>query len=259
MRSRIGEIECLFCDDSISFYDGERGIIQSHLELRHEVEEAKKDLVIAFCFLKENELQELVSKVQPRKEYFLEHGEEEEIDDELDEEQDEKFDEKFMNYEMLDVTIVDYEENDLSVDITNNETAKIPNLDLDRTKKFQQMRKYTPGIYSCNQCESKYSAQSSLKRHQTLVHEGLKETYSCVHCEYFAPRDKLSRHVRSVHKAIIYFCKVCDYQTRDQNNLRKHRLSKHDGVRYFCDQCEFSAGWKRGVVRHKKRKHSIGE
>ena len=71
MVSKIGDIECLLCDDLISFYDGETGIYQSHLELKHEVEVAKKDLVIAFCFLREKELQELLNKVQPRKEYFL--------------------------------------------------------------------------------------------------------------------------------------------------------------------------------------------
>eukprot|EP00091_Calanus_sinicus_P003119 TRINITY_DN13279_c0_g1_i2.p1 TRINITY_DN13279_c0_g1~~TRINITY_DN13279_c0_g1_i2.p1 ORF type:complete len:131 (-),score=34.37 TRINITY_DN13279_c0_g1_i2:100-435(-) len=90
MESKIGEIECLFCEDLISFYDGETGIIQSHIENKHEVVVAKRELALAFCFLKEIELQELLNKVQPRKEYFLEHGEEEEIDDELSEEQDEK-------------------------------------------------------------------------------------------------------------------------------------------------------------------------
>ena len=85
MVSKIGDIECLLCNDLISFYDGETGIFQSHLELKHEVEVANKDLVIAFCFLREKELQEFVNKVQPRKEYFLEHGEEE-IDDDNDEE-----------------------------------------------------------------------------------------------------------------------------------------------------------------------------
>ena len=53
MVSKIGDIECLLCDDLISFYDGETGIYQSHLELKHEVEEAKRDLVIAVCFLRE--------------------------------------------------------------------------------------------------------------------------------------------------------------------------------------------------------------
>ena len=82
MTSKIGEIECLFCDNSISFYDGDTDIVQTHLENKHDVNVAKKELVLAFCFLREKELQDLLNKVQPRKEQFLEHGEE--IDDELD-------------------------------------------------------------------------------------------------------------------------------------------------------------------------------
>ena len=96
MTSKIGEIECLFCDNSISFYDGDTGIIQTHLENKHQVNVAKKELVLAFCFLREKELQELVNKVQPRKEYFLEHVEE--IDDELDRE----IDDELMNCDIYD-------------------------------------------------------------------------------------------------------------------------------------------------------------
>ena len=144
MVSKIGDIECLLCDDLISFYDGETGIYQSHLELKHEVEEAKRDLVIAVCFLREKELQELVNKVQPRKEYFLEHGEEQ-IDDELDEELAQK--------------LMNFEENYVNEGITINETYKIPTLDMNETKQIHPRSKHKSSVYSCTQCKSSFSAQ----------------------------------------------------------------------------------------------------
>ena len=151
------------------------------------------------------------------------------------------------------------EENDVNEDITAIETDEIPKLDINETKQIHPRSKHKSGVYSCPQCESTFSAQSSLKRHQASVHEGLKGKYSCNHCEYSGLRDNLSRHIKSVHKAVKYFCKVCDYQTGDQSNLRKHRMSKHEGVKskYNCDQCEYWTGWKKHVIRHKKAKHSI--
>jgi len=260
MSTKIGEIECLFCDDLISFYDGETGIYQSHLESKHEVDTAKKELFIAFCFLREKELQELLNKVQPRKEYFLEHGEEE-IDEDNDEELDEELDEKPMNCDIYkDMGIVEpteqieqklqlynaasdnrveeiitsfnnYSEDMLVQDDLNkdNTTAEIV------TKQSQTRNEQIGRKYSCNQCESTYSAQQSLRRHQASVHEG--KIYSCDQCEYSAPRGQLSRHINTIHGSVTHLCEVCDYQTRDKRCLKTHQL-KHTGERpYLCTSC----------------------
>jgi uncharacterized Zn-finger protein len=258
MTSKIGEIECLFCDNLITFYDGETGIYQSHLELKHEVEVAKKELVIAFCFLREKELHELLNKIQPRKEYFLEHGEEE-IDDENDEELDEELEEKLINCDIyVDKSIVEASprvedqsteqiEQMLSDDFSF-ETSEIPKFNIHVTNKFHTRDEQKDGKYSCNQCESTYSARSNLRRHQASVHEGL--TYSCDHCEYFAPRDNLNRHLKTVHSTDNYLCKVCDYQTRNQRSLKTHQLQHTGDKPHLCTSCPKSFSRSGSLIIH---------
>ena len=43
----------------------------------------------------------------------------------------------------------------------------------------------------------------------------------------------LKRHNMSVHKAIKYQCKECDYKATLKENLKKHKMSVHIGFKYI--------------------------
>ena len=60
--------------------------------------------------------------------------------------------------------------------------------------------------YSCNQCDSKFTEQGSLKKHKVSLHEGIK-----------------------------YSCNQCDLKFTEQGSLKKHKMSVHEGVKYSCN------------------------
>ena len=47
-------------------------------------------------------------------------------------------------------------------------------------------------------------------------------------------------------------CAECEYATTTADNLSRHKKSKHEGIRYFCDVCEFTFTNASNLRRHKK-------
>ena len=61
----------------------------------------------------------------------------------------------------------------------------------------------------------------------------------------------LKRHNMSVHKAIKYQCKECDYKATLKENLKKHKMSVHIGFKYARDQCDSTTKLhKKGTSRN---------
>ena len=76
--------------------------------------------------------------------------------------------------------------------------------------------------------------------HIQAKHEGIK--YSCNQCDsQFTRQDSLKKHVLSHHKGNTrekIYCDQCDHQASTKTELKLHFQSKHEGIKYTCNQCE---------------------
>ena len=89
-------------------------------------------------------------------------------------------------------------------------------------------------MFECNQCESKFTQKSKLRRHIHSIHEGVK--YACNQCEQqFTLQHNLKTHIQSIHEGIKYACNQCEFQATLQNHLKIHIQSKHEGIKYACN------------------------
>ena len=62
-------------------------------------------------------------------------------------------------------------------------------------------------------------------------------------------------HIRSEHN--VYQCDQCNFKTRNKNKLRRHIGSVHEGLKYHCKQCDFEVGfgYKQTLRNHIKSIH----
>ena len=89
-----------------------------------------------------------------------------------------------------------------------------------------QLQKNEEGMFQCNQCQTQFTQQGSLKRIIKAVHECVK--YACNQCNLkFTDKSPLSRHIRSKHEGVRYACNQCDYQATQHYDLTKHAESNH--------------------------------
>jgi len=117
-----------------------------------------------------------------------------------------------------------------------------------------QFDKNTTREFECDQCESKYTHPSNLRRHILSKHEGIK--YDCNQCDQkYSDSSSLSHHVKSKHKGEICACDQCEFVSTKNHHLRDHIQSIHEGVKYTCDQCNHKFNFNRSLNNHKRSKH----
>ena len=65
----------------------------------------------------------------------------------------------------------------------------------------------------------------------------------------------LTTHIQSKHEGVKYACNQCDYQAKQQGNLKIHIQSQHEGVKHDCNYCDYQATQQRNLKVHIKKKH----
>ena len=134
------------------------------------------------------------------------------------------------------------------------------------------------GIVGCDQCDKKFTSQSSLDKHQ-YYHRELKHIcdicgkkfpfesrllqHSFVHinqrhscpiktCDRkFKGLGDLNRHIQTHKKGGWYYCEFCDYKNKDKRNTDSHICTHQDKDQgtIVCDKCHkimrFSTQYKR--------------
>jgi len=132
-----------------------------------------------------------------------------------------------------------YQENDNDIFFDNLKDIKqnIPKTEFlaynSNTEKVEQnMNDLSKKVYKCAQCDSKFTALISLKRHIKSIHEGIK--FKCEKCPVTATQStSLNRHMQAVHENIRYDCDRCDYSSTQKSSLNKHLKKKHSFINIY--------------------------
>lgn len=108
---------------------------------------------------------------------------------------------------------------------SENQDISLDNLEKDE-KNIETWDQGKESLFSCEQCENKYSRSSHLRRHIKAKHEDFK-----------------------------YACEFCDFQTKIQYHHKKHFEESHVGIKYVCEHCNYEATRKGNLKRHIERTH----
>uniref|UniRef100_A0A182K5V3 Protein krueppel n=1 Tax=Anopheles christyi TaxID=43041 RepID=A0A182K5V3_9DIPT len=91
--------------------------------------------------------------------------------------------------------------------------------------------------FQCDQCNSKYSSVSALRRHVEIRHEGVRR-FECSHCgKRFAYRQKLHEH-ENVHLGVRNLkCNYCTRTFSSRSNLTVHRRTHASTLAANSNRC----------------------
>ena len=95
------------------------------------------------------------------------------------------------------------------------------------------------GKIPCLHCNYKAPGKSSLKRHQSDIHE--KKKHVCEHCNaQLSSRANILRHYQIFHGLVRFKCNQCEYHGEDKIFLRVHREQNHVVIPkiFQCVLCE---------------------
>jgi len=88
--------------------------------------------------------------------------------------------------------------------------------------------------FACDKCENKkFWNKTQLYRHKVSVHEDRKKDYICTYCgKVFDCSGRLKRHSSIVHEGIKKFkCKLCPQAAYGQSHeLKKHLTNFHKKI-----------------------------
>ena len=91
------------------------------------------------------------------------------------------------------------------------------------------------------------------------VHKGAKP-FKCKLCDYETGLNfNLKKHTEIVHEGLKPFkCKICDFKTGDKTNLKTHIDSVHEGIKPFkCKLCDYKAATNSHLKRHFENIHEV--
>ena len=97
------------------------------------------------------------------------------------------------------------------------------------------------------------------KKPTKSVHEGAKP-FKCKLCDYETGLNfNLKKHTEIVHEGLKPFkCKICDFKTGDKTNLKTHIDSVHEGIKPFkCKLCDYKAATNSHLKRHFENIHEV--
>ena len=110
-------------------------------------------------------------------------------------------------------------------------------------------------VFKCEDCNSVFTSNQTLKAHVQSIHEGIKKV--CSVC--LKPVVDLTRHIRDQHKnggKREFHCDICKTDFRTNFSLQRHKETVHMKLKaWSCDLCEKCFGEKRDMVRHKNAVH----
>ena len=134
------------------------------------------------------------------------------------------------------------------------------------------------GIVACDECDKKFTSQSSLDKHKyshgelkhicdicgkrfpfesrllqhSFVHINQRHSCPIKKCKKeFKGIGDLNRHVRTHQKGGWHYCQFCNYKNKDKRNTNSHMRihQEEDKGTYVCDKCHkimrFSTQYKR--------------
>ena len=91
----------------------------------------------------------------------------------------------------------------------------------------------TDKIFTCEQCDAKFSQQLYLKSHVRRVHCPAE---SCIKCGALVKRDSMRKHILRAHgKPSKYRCTVCYEEFKNNDKLLEHKKSHK--VIHQCELC----------------------
>ena len=136
----------------------------------------------------------------------------------------------------------------------------------------------------CSICSKTFTQKSSLYRHQSLVHKGVKKhecktchkryqqkhnltlhkclaqktpvskSLLCITCgKHFSSVSSLRHHEKTLHAKTKQFkCPTCGQAFSTAGNMREHLQAVHNGRAYLCDLCGRSFSFKNSYNRHQR-------
>jgi len=120
---------------------------------------------------------------------------------------------------------------------------------------YGHMRSHKGVIFRCDRdpisCHQEFSTLAALRRHQTLVHDTVKE-FKCGQCtKSFDKEAELKTHVQRIHEASRpYACKLCPKSFHKRSDLKQH-LRLHLGIkRNSCKICGRAFAHLSNLYRH---------
>ena len=116
----------------------------------------------------------------------------------------------------------------------------------------------------CQECNSQFTANCSLKQHQQAIHKGkstpavwnvttrqlpkvvylntsnqfIRERNTHGECEYHVTlRNSRVQHQQAIHEGKKYPCLEWEYKVNSKSHLAQHQGALHEGLKYTCSKC----------------------
>ena len=129
---------------------------------------------------------------------------------------------------------------------------------------LKHLKSHTKRMFQCPKCGKNFTDRRGIKLHMKNGHKALIQF--CKKCDFYSDEsNELRNHEEKFHMKIavtkeiglIYKCEDCAFESLDGSEMRVHSLKKHAKSRFFCGKCIFSAENKASINEHKKNIHSV--
>ena len=113
-------------------------------------------------------------------------------------------------------------------------------------------------LFSCDQCDGRFSRSDGLARHKLRVHSG-QLSHACDECdERFSSHQLVIAHKRSCHsEQHPHVCIECNVRFARSDGLLRHQLRLHSAKpSHACEECNEYFTSKHHVLAHKRNAHS---
>ena len=108
-------------------------------------------------------------------------------------------------------------------------------------------------ILSCYECNKECDNIEDLNYHIRTNH--VFSTNQCNVCEYQGKNQIDLRNHSRVHNVQenVFKCEECAFQDKNEENVLNHRIAKH--VKNACDQCDYETTLETNLKKHRSDKH----